>query len=123
MNFQTEHGTVNISPDVVAGIVSECANNCFGIRGMAYTSKTDGLVHLLLRDSFKKGVRITARGDAVSVELHIIVRYGVNIAATGNSIISEIRYKVEQLTGVKVADVLLCVDGIMTDDMTEDGRK
>ena len=82
MNFQTEHGNVNISPDVVAGIVSECANNCFGIRGMAYTNKTDGLVHLLLRDSFKKGVRITARENAVSIELHIIVRYGVNIAAT-----------------------------------------
>ena len=72
---------------------------------------------------FKKGVRITARDNAVSIELHIIVRYGVNIAATGNSIISEIRYKVEQLTGVKVYDVILCVDGIMTDDMTEDGKK
>ncbi len=123
MKFQTDHGTVNITSDVVAGIVSECANNCFGIRGMAYTNRTDGLVHLLRRDAFKKGVRITAHDNAVSIELHIIVRYGVNIAATGNSIISEIRYKVEKLTGVSVEDVLLCVDGIMTDDMSEDGKK
>ncbi|MEA4824494.1 MAG: Asp23/Gls24 family envelope stress response protein [Clostridiaceae bacterium] len=115
MKILTERGMIDISQDVVAGIVSECANNCFGIRGMAYTNKTDGLVHLLKRDAFKKGVRITVRDSAVSIELHIIVRHGINIAATGNSIISEIRYKVEKLTGVTVDNVTLCVDGIMTD--------
>ena len=115
MKQQTEHGMINISTQVIAGIVSECANNCFGVRGMAYTSVTDGLVHLLYRDNFKKGVRITATEKGVNVELHIVVRYGVNISATGESIANEIRYNVEKLTGAAVDRITICVDGIMTD--------
>jgi len=43
------------------------------------------------------------------------MRHGINIAVTGNSIISEIRYKVEKLASVSVGNVTICVDGIMTD--------
>lgn len=115
MKLQTEHGLITVSEDVIAGIVSECANNCFGVRGMAYTNKTDGLVQLLKRDSFRKGVRLTFGEGSVDVELHIVVRHGINIAATGESISSEIRYKVEELAGIKVGKVTICVDGLMTD--------
>ncbi|MGI6336299.1 MAG: Asp23/Gls24 family envelope stress response protein [Clostridiales bacterium] len=115
MIIRNERGSIRISQDVIAGIVSECANNCFGIRGMAYTNRTDGLVHLLRRDAWRKGVRVTMTETGVDIELHIIVRHGINIAATANSIISEIRYKVEKLADVAVGTVTICVDGIMTD--------
>ena len=115
MKFQTEQGSINISQHVIAGIVSECANNCFGVRGMAYTSKTDGLCHLVQRDTFKKGVKITQTENGVDVELHIVVRYGINIAATGESIANEIRYNVDKLTGINVGNLAICIDGIMTD--------
>ena len=49
---------------------------------MAYRSMTDGLVHLLRREAMSKGVKVTYNEDGtVSIELHIIVENGVNIAS------------------------------------------
>ena len=80
---------------------------------MAYTNKTDGLVHLLKRDAFKKGVRITIRDNAVSIELHIIVDNGVNLTALCRSIMNEVKYKVSQATGATVQNVDVCVDSML----------
>ena len=113
MKIQTEFGYIDISSDVIAGIVSVCANNCFGVCGMAHRSKADGIVNLLKGDSYRKGVVIDMQNECVNIELHIIVKHGINIAATGESIISEIRYHVEQMTGIRVGLVDVCVDSIM----------
>jgi len=115
MKIQTEYGYIDVSGDVIAGIVSVCANNCFGVCGMAHRSKTDGIVNLLKGDSYRKGVAIDMQDDHVDIDLHIIVKHGINIAAAGESIINEIRYNVELLTGIKVGTVDIFVDSIMID--------
>ncbi len=115
MKIQTEHGFVDVSDDVIAGIASVCANNCFGVCGMAHRTKTDGIVNLLRGENYRKGVAVTVEGDNVDIDLHIIVKHGVNIAAVGESITSEIRYNVELLAGVHVRTVDIYVDSIMLD--------
>ncbi len=70
---------------------------------MAIRSKTDGLVHLLRRESMAKGVKVIYNEDCtVSIELHIIVDNGVNLMAVSRSIMSEVRYIVSRTTGVEV---------------------
>ena len=55
-------------------ITGAAATNCYGVKGMAMRSKTDGLVHLLRRESMGKGVKVTYNEDSsVSIELHIMV--------------------------------------------------
>ena len=69
---------------------------------MAVRSKTDGLVHLLKRESMAKGVKVYYNEDGtVSIELHIIVENGVNLVAVCRSIMSEVRYVVSKTTGVE----------------------
>ena len=91
------------------------ATNCFGVKGMAVRSKTDGLVHLLRRESMAKGVKVSYHEEdqTVSIELHIIVDNGVNLNALCRSIMSEVRYKVTQATGVEVSSVDVYVDSMM----------
>ena len=68
------------------------------------------------RDSSRKGIKIdVVDNGVVNIELHIVVRHGVNIAAAGDSIISEVRYNVEEMTGIKVGNVDVFVDSLMTD--------
>ena len=95
-------------------ITGSAATNCYGVKGMAVRSKTDGLVHLLRRESMAKGVKVRFNDDAtVSIELHIIVDNGVNLTAVSRSIMSEVRYIVEKITGVKVRSVDVCVDSMV----------
>ena len=114
MRLETERGAISISPDVFTNIPGAAATNCYGVKGMAVRSTTDGLVHLLRRESMAKGVKVRFNDDAtVSIELHIIVDNGVNLTAVSRSIMSEVRYIVERITGVKVKNVDVCVDSMV----------
>ena len=114
MKLQTEKGEISISSDVFTNIAGAAATNCYGVKGMAMRSKTDGLVHLLRRESMGKGVKVTFHDDAtVSIELHIIVDNGVNLAAVSRSIMSEVKYVVSRTTGVEVRNVDVYIDSMV----------
>lgn len=113
MKLQTEKGAITIGSDVFTNITGAAATNCFGVKGMAYRSMTDGLVHLLRREAMSKGVKVTYNEDGtVSIELHIIVENGVNIATVCRSIMSEVKYVVTKNTGVEVREINVCVDSV-----------
>lgn len=116
MKISSAHGEISIAPEVFTTISGYAASNCFGVKGMAARSVSDGLIHLLRPDSLSKGVKIAFSEDqSVSVELHIIVEHGVNIPVICKSIISEVRYIVEKLTSRVVAHVDVCIDAIVAD--------
>lgn len=113
IRVHTDQGEITVSNAVFTTITGAAATNCFGVKGMAYRSMTDGLVHLLRRESMSKGVKVTYHEDnTVSIELHIVVENGVNIATVCRSIMSEVKYVVTKNTGVEVRDVNVCVDSI-----------
>ena len=55
IKVQTGQGEITISSAVFTTITGAAATNCFGVKGMAYRSMTDGLVHLLRRESHEQG--------------------------------------------------------------------
>lgn len=113
IKMQTEKGDILISSSVFSNITGAAATKCFGVKGMAYRSMTDGIVHLLRREAMSKGVRITYNEDnSISIELHIVVENGVNLNAVCRSIMSEVRYVVSGNTGVEVRSVDVCVDSM-----------
>ena len=116
VTISNDKGSIRIATDVFTSLVGAAAVKCFGVRGMAMRSMSDGLVHLLKREVMGKGVKVTCDEDGtISIELHIIVKTGVNLPAICNSIINEVRYKVTKDTGVEVKAVDVYIDSIMPD--------
>ena len=114
IQFKSDQGDIFVSSAVFSNITGMAATNCFGVKGMAYRSMTDGLVHLLRREAMSKGVNITYHDDnSISIELHIIVENGVNLPAVCRSIMSEVRYNVSRIAGVEVKSVDVCVDSMV----------
>ena len=113
IRHENESGSVNVSTGVYTDIAGTAAANCFGVKGMAARSVTDGVYHLLRKESMGKGVRVEfhEEGD-ISIDLHIMVDNGVNLGAVGASIISEVRYVVEKTTGTQVRAVNVYVDSM-----------
>ena len=108
-----ENGTLAVSTSVYTDIVGTAAANCFGVKGMAARSLTDGLYHLLRKESASKGVRVEFHeDDTISIDLHIIVDHDVNLNAVGASIISEVRYVVTKCTGTEVRAVNVYIDSM-----------
>lgn len=115
--LNTDLGQVLISPEVVAKYASETAYECFGIVGMAMVSMKDGLVRLLKRDSSTKGINVIIDEDnEITIDFHIIVSYGANIATIADNIISNVKYKVEEFTGMSVKKVNVYVEGVRNID-------
>ena len=113
IQFKSDQGDIFVSSAVFSNITGMAATNCFGVKGMAYRSMTDGLVHLLRREAMSKGVNVIYNEDeSISIELHIIVENGVNIATVCRSIMSEVKYVVTKNTGVEVREVNVCVDSV-----------
>ena len=92
IELKNEKGSVFVSDTALSSITGAAATSCFGVKGMAYRSMTDGIVHLLRREAMSKGVHITQHDDhEISIELHIVVEHGVNISAVCQAIIGQVR--------------------------------
>lgn len=116
MRFNTDKGVITVSSEVFTNIAGMAATNCFGVKGMAVRSRTDGLVHLLRREAMGKGVLVTFNDDdTISIELHVMVDHGINIAAVSPSIINRVSYDVNKATGVTVKEVNVYIDSISVD--------
>ncbi|MBQ4600324.1 MAG: Asp23/Gls24 family envelope stress response protein [Oscillospiraceae bacterium] len=114
IHHNNENGSVNVSSAVYTEIVGTAAANCFGVKGMAARSVTDGLFHLLRKESVGKGVKVEFHeDDTISIDLHIVVDNGVNLNAVASSIISEVRYVVTKCTGTQVRAVNVYIDSMM----------
>lgn len=114
IQMQTEKGGITVSNNVFTNVVGMAASNCFGVKGMAIRSMTDGLVHLLRREAMGKGVLVNFHEDnTISIDLHIIVDHGINLPAVADSIISEVRYVVQKTTETEVRDVNVFIDSMI----------
>ena len=114
IQHKNDNGSVNVSTNVYTDIAGTAAANCFGVKGMAARSVTDGVYHLLRKESMSKGVKIEFHEDnTISVDLHIMVDNGVNLNAVGASIISEVRDVITKTTGTQVRDVNVYIDSMV----------
>ena len=110
-------GEIQINPDVIALYAGTIAVECFGIVGMAAVSVKDGLVKLLRKDSLKHGISVTITEDnRIRLNFHVIVAYGVNISTIADNLVSNVKYKVEDFTGMEIEKINIYVEGVRAID-------
>jgi len=109
------HGIITIDNEVVARIAGLAAMECYGIVGMAAKNVKDGIVRLLKIESLTRGIKITATDKTINIDLHVIAEYGTNITAICESLISTVKYKVEDTCGLTVGKVNVFVEGLRVD--------
>lgn len=110
---ETKFGVVTIDDNVIKTIAGLSAIECYGIVGMAAINVADGIFGLLKKESLTKGINIFKTDDkSVDIQLHVIVSYGTNISAIGDTLIETVKYSVENMADVKVNSVDVIVEGI-----------
>ncbi len=110
-------GRIVIDTDVIATYAGSVAVECFGIVGMAAVSMKDGLVKLLRRDSLKHGIIVNITKDnKIRLDFHVIVAYGVNISTIADNLVSNLKYKVEEFTGMEIEKINIYIEGVRAID-------
>jgi len=116
LTIKNEYGTITIENEVIARIAGMAAIGCYGIVGMAAKNIKDGLVQLLKMESLTKGIHLKISNSSIVIDLHIIVEYGTNIAAIADSIVSTVKYRVEENIGFPVAEVNIFVEDVRVEN-------
>ena len=113
---QSDLGDIVINPDVISTYAGSVAVECFGIVGMAAVNMKDGLVKILKKDSLKHGINVSINENRISLDFHVIVAYGINIATIAENLIESVTYKLEEATGMKIEKIRVIVEGVRTID-------
>jgi uncharacterized alkaline shock family protein YloU len=89
---------------------------CFGIVGMAAVNVTDGIVKLLKNEKITRGINVIFKNEQLTLDFHVIVAYGVSIKTVCDNLISNVKYKVEEFTGLNIEKINIYVEGVRVID-------
>jgi len=111
----SELGRITISSDAIAHIVGETARECYGVVGMAARGPVGKL--LGRRERLTQGIQISrgspdADGEGVTIDLRVVVEYGLNLAEVASTIRNRVSYEVARLTGLPVRAVEVHIDDV-----------
>ncbi|MCL2508884.1 MAG: Asp23/Gls24 family envelope stress response protein [Oscillospiraceae bacterium] len=116
IGIENHLGTIEISQNYFSKLIGHAVSSCFGVVEMANTGPRQEIRSFFFRkvNYADKGVFVRKDAGGLSVDLHIVVTYGLNISAIVKSIVKKVRYTVEEATGLEVRKVNVFVDGMRT---------
>ena len=84
---------------------------------MAAVNMKDGLVRLLKKESLTHGIQVSISDDnRIKIDFHVIVAYGVSISAVTDNLISNVKYRVEEFSGMPVDKINIYIEGVRVID-------
>lgn len=114
LTLPEENGSIHIAEEVIAAIAVGAVREVEGISGMM-TGMGSSVTDLVNKKSAQKGtrgVRIDMTGDTVSLDLYVMVQYGVAIPEVAENAQKAVMSAVEAMTGCIVGAVNIHVGGI-----------
>lgn len=124
-----ENSSIKIADDVIAVIAGAAASEVPGVASMA-GGFAGGISEVFSgKKNFAKGIKVEAGEKETRIDVNIIVEYGVRIPDVAFEIQNRVKKAVESMTGLKVLDVNVHVQGVNTDSnnleevKTEDSNK
>ena len=118
-----EESGIKIADDVVAVIAGKAASEVSGVFGMA-GGFAGGITEVLSgKKSLSKGIKVDADEKEVKIDVNIIVEYGSRIPDVAFEIQNRVKKSVENMTGLKVAEVNVHVQGVKTEKDEDDEKE
>ena len=121
--IKTENEGIQISNDVIAVIAGVAVSEVPGVSGMA-GGFAGGISEVFSgKKNFAKGIKIEAGEKETKIDVNIIVEYGARIPDVAFEIQNRVKKAVEGMTGLKVLEVNVHVQGVNTESATATEEK
>ena len=122
---EVETGTegIKISSDVIAVIAGVAVSEVPGVFGMA-GGFAGGITEVLKgKKNLAKGIKVDTTDNKAKIDVNIIVDYGARIPDVAFEIQNRVKTAVENMTGLKVEEVNVHVQGVNTESLTEESKE
>ena len=118
--ISTETNEIKIANDVVAVIAGVAVSEVSGVAEMA-GGFAGGITEVLSgKKNLAKGIKVEVGDKDTKIDVNIIVEYGVRIPDVAFEIQNRVKKAVESMTGLKVEEVNVHVQGVNTDTAKND---
>ena len=108
---QEANGSINISEEVIAGMVRNAALEVEGVAGLANTAGAE-ISELLGIRTLSKGVKVQFSDGKVVVDTIITVSYGSSVMKVARAVQEKVLAAVQATTGLEQVEVNVHVTGI-----------
>lgn len=111
--MEEKKDTLKISDEVVAVITGVAASETEGVFSVGTGSFASGWTELLGgKKNNAKGIKVVMGEGSVTIEIQLVVKYGVRITDVAASVQENVKNAVEEMTGFTVEKVDVKVVGI-----------
>ncbi len=114
-------GSLKISEDVIATIARVSALEIDGVADVSLSST--GVKGFLSKSANLKAVKVDMDGDAVGVEINLIVEFGSRIPDIAAAVQRSVKSSIETITGLSTYRVDIVVAGIGAPAVPGDGAE
>lgn len=116
----TEAEGIQISNDVIAVIAGVAVSEVQGVSSMA-GGFAGGITEVLSgKKNLAKGIKVEKEENSVKIDVNIIVEYGTRIPDVAFEIQNRVKTAVENMTGLKVEEVNVHVQGVNTSTINKE---
>ena len=115
-----EENGIKISNDVIAVIAGIAVSEVSGVAEMA-GGFAGGISEALMgKKNLAKGIKVEANEKETKIDVNIIVEYGSRIPDVAFEIQNRVKKAVESMTGIKVSEVNVHIQGVNTETLTSE---
>ncbi len=111
ISCKEENGSINISEDVISGIVRAAVTEVEGVSGLSTTAGAE-LAELIGIKNVPKGVTIRFEDNRIITDVIITVNYGSSIVNVAKKVQEAVKNVIQSTTGFDQGDVNVHVSGI-----------
>lgn len=113
VKIKTKHGLIDVTNGVIATVVGSAATANYGVVGMASKNAIrDGVNEIWNRANYKRGVVVKSVDNRITVDVYIIVGYGLKISEVSRNVQDSVKYNLEQQLGIQTKSVNVIVQGV-----------
>ncbi|RXI46015.1 Asp23/Gls24 family envelope stress response protein [Clostridium tetani] len=113
-------GIVKISDEVIGVIAGLATTEIEGIAGMS-AGPVEGITQILTgKKNLSKGVKVTVGENSATIDLYLVVEYGINIPEVALGVQENVKKAVESMTGLNVSDINIHVQNVIIPKLEQD---
>ncbi len=118
--IQPEHGErplgkIEVLPNAIHTIATQAVIECYGVVGLASSRLHNGQAVLLPAEQNNQGVQVRVVNDQIVVEVYVVLEYGLRMSEIAHNIMSGVKFSIEKMLGVPVAQVNVNIQGLIHD--------
>lgn len=112
VNKKSTYGSIQISDSAIASLVGTAICECYGVVGVTSKKLSDSFNDILKRENYGKGVVVSNKNNVISVDVYVVLSYGVKISEVVHEVQKRVKYTVEKTLNMDVKNVNVHIEGV-----------